>query len=139
MDLIRRITGLTPGEYFRKAIGDPLGLRAWIGLPDLLTIELPGAGAVASADGLAQLFAAALTGPNPLLSPTTITNAAEEVSSGKGYLGSDVGARWGSGSCSTRRSVRCSANAVSVMTAPAVSSRSATTSTASVSRTSATA
>ena len=32
-EVIRRITGLTPGAYFRVAIGDPLGLRTWIGLP----------------------------------------------------------------------------------------------------------
>jgi CubicO group peptidase (beta-lactamase class C family) len=32
-EVIRRITGLTPGAYFRRTIGDPLGLRTWIGLP----------------------------------------------------------------------------------------------------------
>ncbi|MGK4580500.1 serine hydrolase domain-containing protein [Kitasatospora sp. HPMI-4] len=32
-ELIRRITGLTPGAYFREAVGDELGLRTWIGLP----------------------------------------------------------------------------------------------------------
>ncbi|GAA2234479.1 serine hydrolase domain-containing protein [Kitasatospora cystarginea] len=32
-ELIRRITGLTPGAYFRKTVGDVLGLRTWIGLP----------------------------------------------------------------------------------------------------------
>ncbi|GAA1558932.1 serine hydrolase domain-containing protein [Kribbella lupini] len=146
-EVIRRITGLTPGQYFRKAIGEPLGLRAWIGLPAdelddrarlleaegrppmpppehlltrivtmngalnfpgldephgwndpaLLTIELPGAGAVASADGLAGLFTTTVSGKDRLLSPATLTDALTEVSSGKGYLGFDVGARWGSG------------------------------------------
>jgi CubicO group peptidase (beta-lactamase class C family) len=33
-ELIRRITGSTPGRYFRSAVGDRLGLRTWIGLPD---------------------------------------------------------------------------------------------------------
>lgn len=33
-EVIRRITGLTPGVYFRRAIGDPLDLHTWIGLPD---------------------------------------------------------------------------------------------------------
>ena len=33
-EVIRRITGLSPGAFFRMAIGDPLELRAWIGLPD---------------------------------------------------------------------------------------------------------
>lgn len=32
-EMIRRITGMMPGEYFRSAIGDPLALRTWIGLP----------------------------------------------------------------------------------------------------------
>ncbi|MFF7636465.1 serine hydrolase domain-containing protein [Kitasatospora sp. NPDC008050] len=32
-EVIRRITGLTPGAYFREAVGDELGLRTWIGLP----------------------------------------------------------------------------------------------------------
>ncbi len=33
-EVIRRLTGLTPGRYFRMAVGDPLDLRTWIGLPD---------------------------------------------------------------------------------------------------------
>lgn len=32
-EVIRRVTGLTPGSYFRAAVGDRLGLRTWIGLP----------------------------------------------------------------------------------------------------------
>jgi CubicO group peptidase (beta-lactamase class C family) len=32
-EVIRRVTGLTPGAYFRQALGDPLGLYTWIGLP----------------------------------------------------------------------------------------------------------
>jgi len=32
-EVIRRVTGLSPGSYFRKAIGDSLDLHAWIGLP----------------------------------------------------------------------------------------------------------
>ncbi|MFC9223895.1 serine hydrolase domain-containing protein [Streptomyces hygroscopicus] len=149
-EVIRRITGLTPGAYFREAVGDPLGLRAWIGLPAaeldgrarlveaegrpgmpdpehlltrivtmngalvfpgldephgwndpaLLGMELPGAGAVASASGLAGLYAAAVTGiegHRRLLAPETVTDAVREVSSGKGWLGFDMGARWGSG------------------------------------------
>ncbi|GAA4610407.1 serine hydrolase domain-containing protein [Actinoallomurus liliacearum] len=149
-EVIRRLTGLTPGAYFRKAVGDPLRLRAWIGLPDeemsgrarlveaegrpgmpgpehlltrivtmngalvfpgldephgwndpaLLGMELPGAGATASASGLAGLYAAAVTGiegRERLLTPDTVTDAVREVSSGKGWLGFDAGARWGSG------------------------------------------
>lgn len=33
-EVIRRITGLSPGAYFRRTIGDPLELHAWIGLPE---------------------------------------------------------------------------------------------------------
>ena len=32
-EVIRRITGMTPGRYFRDAFGEPLGLQTWIGLP----------------------------------------------------------------------------------------------------------
>ncbi|HET6740294.1 MAG TPA: serine hydrolase domain-containing protein [Kribbella sp.] len=149
-EVVRRVTGQLPGAYFRTAIGDPLGLRAWIGLPEaelpslarleeadgrppaldpehllmrivtmngvlkfpgldvphgwndpaLLRMELPGAGAVASATGLAGVYAAAVTGIDGsprLLTPETVSDAAREVSSGTGFLGFDAGARWGSG------------------------------------------
>lgn len=33
-EIVRRITGRSAGQHFRDAVGDPLGLRAWIGLPD---------------------------------------------------------------------------------------------------------
>jgi CubicO group peptidase (beta-lactamase class C family) len=32
-EVIRRVTGLTPGTYFRQTLGEPLGLHTWIGLP----------------------------------------------------------------------------------------------------------
>lgn len=149
-EVIRRVTGLTPGAYFRRAVGEPLGLRTWIGLPAgemegrarlveaegrppmpgpehllarivtmngalvfpgldephgwndpaLLGMELPGAGATASASGLAGLYAAAVSGiegHERLLTPDTVTDAVGEVSSGEGWLGFDAGARWGSG------------------------------------------
>ncbi|MEQ1735121.1 MAG: serine hydrolase domain-containing protein [Rhodoglobus sp.] len=35
-EVIRRVTGLTVGEYFSKTISAPLGVDAWIGLPSLL-------------------------------------------------------------------------------------------------------
>jgi len=149
-EVVRRITGQRPGAYFRQVVGDPLGLRAWIGFPAdelgtlarlaeaegrppmpgpehlltrivtmngalvfpgldvphgwndpaLLGMELPGAGAVASATGLAGLYAATATGidgHDRLLSAETLTDAVREVSSGQGFLGFDAGARWGSG------------------------------------------
>ena len=33
-EVIRRITGSTPGRFLRQELGDPLGLRTWIGLPE---------------------------------------------------------------------------------------------------------
>ncbi|MFC9688067.1 serine hydrolase domain-containing protein [Kribbella sp. NPDC056951] len=143
-EVIRRLTGLLPGAYFRQAVGERLGLRAWIGLPreelptlarlieapgrppmppaehlltrivtmngalafpgldephgwndpELLGIELPGAGAVASASGLAGLYAAAA---GELLTTERITDLVREVSAGAGFLGFDAGARWGAG------------------------------------------
>ncbi|MCS5734358.1 serine hydrolase domain-containing protein [Herbiconiux daphne] len=33
-EVIRRITGTTVGTYFRRQFAEPLGLRAWIGLPE---------------------------------------------------------------------------------------------------------
>lgn len=32
-EVIRRVTGLSVGEYFRESIAGPLGVEAWIGLP----------------------------------------------------------------------------------------------------------
>ncbi|MFB6891417.1 serine hydrolase domain-containing protein [Kitasatospora sp. NPDC056327] len=154
-EVIRRITGLTPGTWFRETLAGPLGLDVRLGLPaaelprlarlaeaggrrpmpgpeHLLTrivtmngalvfpgldephgwndpalhaVELPGAGAVASATGLSALFAAAVTGVttpdgghrDALLTPATVADATREISSGPGFLGFDAGARWGSG------------------------------------------
>lgn len=33
-ELVRRVTGVSPGTYFRRLVADPLGADAWIGLPD---------------------------------------------------------------------------------------------------------
>ncbi|GAA3044321.1 CubicO group peptidase (beta-lactamase class C family) [Streptomyces olivoverticillatus] len=45
-ELVRRVTGLTPGAYFRESIGDPLDLATWFALPEeeaarLARLELP--------------------------------------------------------------------------------------------------
>ncbi|GLW11617.1 esterase [Microtetraspora sp. NBRC 13810] len=150
-EVIRRITGLTPGAYFREAVADELGLSTWIGLPPdevgrlarlaeaggrpampgpetlitrmvtmngafvfpgleephgwndpaLLTAEIPGAGAVSSANGLAGLYAAAATGVGGsarLLGRDTVTDAVREQSAGVSWSGfPDLGGRWGSG------------------------------------------
>lgn len=33
-EVIRRVSGVPAGEYFRRTLADPLGLRTWIGLPE---------------------------------------------------------------------------------------------------------
>jgi CubicO group peptidase (beta-lactamase class C family) len=33
-EVIHRVSGLLPGEYFRTHIGEPLGLDSWIGVPE---------------------------------------------------------------------------------------------------------
>ena len=120
-EVIKRITGLTPGAFFRQRLGDPLELDTWIGLPDsarpqvafmeaplpdddsdfakgfasalfdpsvertgtmggawafpadssgyvtfnspaIQAAEIPGAGGISSAESLAKLYAACVTG-----------------------------------------------------------------------------
>ena len=129
-EVIRRITGLSAGANFRRALGDPLGLNTWIGIPDaershvawmepplpdddsefakgfasfgndpriirtmslgkafafpsddgqvtfnnpvIQAAEIPGAGGISSAESLAKLYAACVTGVDggsPLLTP----------------------------------------------------------------------
>ncbi|MFI6512543.1 serine hydrolase domain-containing protein [Streptosporangium sp. NPDC050855] len=67
-EVIRRITGLTPGAYFREAVGDELGLRTWIGLPR------------DEAGSLARLVEAegrpAMPGPETLIMRTVTMNGA---------------------------------------------------------------
>ena len=33
-EIIRRITGLSPGQFLRKEVADPLGIDFWVGLPE---------------------------------------------------------------------------------------------------------
>lgn len=157
-EVVRRITGLTPGTYFRRALGDPLALDTWIGLPEsargkvafmeaplpdddselaaefarlasapfverTLTLggafafpadngyvtfnapeiqaaEIPAAGGISSAESLAKLYAACVTGVDgpALLTPASIADALEVRSSGQQLTGQpDDGARWGTG------------------------------------------
>ncbi|MBT2387346.1 serine hydrolase [Streptomyces sp. ISL-11] len=58
-EVIRRITGLTPGAYFREALGDPLGLSTWIGVPEE---ELPRLARLAEGPGRPTL-----PGPDTLI------------------------------------------------------------------------
>lgn len=34
-EVIRRVTGMSPGTYLRNAVGEPLSADVWIGLPDI--------------------------------------------------------------------------------------------------------
>ncbi|WP_420894837.1 serine hydrolase domain-containing protein [Streptomyces noursei] len=47
-EVVRRLAGLKPGAYFRRAIGDDLGLRTWIGVPQE---ELPTLARLVEAEG----------------------------------------------------------------------------------------
>ncbi|MGW7635693.1 serine hydrolase domain-containing protein [Streptomyces decoyicus] len=51
-EVIRRLTGHTPGAYFRTAIGDALGLRTWIGMPQE---EVPRLARLVEAEGRAPM------------------------------------------------------------------------------------
>ncbi|MFE0379983.1 serine hydrolase domain-containing protein [Streptomyces inhibens] len=41
-EVVRRITGLRPGAHFRRIIGDELGLRTWLGMPEEEISQLAG-------------------------------------------------------------------------------------------------
>ncbi|MFC5721258.1 serine hydrolase domain-containing protein [Streptomyces gamaensis] len=60
-ELIRRVTGLTPGGYFRELLGDPLGLETWIGLPPGETGRLARLIGPAEPSRLPELFSRMLT------------------------------------------------------------------------------
>jgi CubicO group peptidase (beta-lactamase class C family) len=158
-EVVRRISGLTPGTYFRHALGDPLGLNTWIGLPAsareqvafmepplpdddsefakefarlgsvpsiertatlggafafpaangyvtfntpaIQAAEIPGAGGISSAESLAKLYAACVTGVEggqPLLTPASIADGLRVQSAGPQLTGQpDDGASWGTG------------------------------------------
>jgi CubicO group peptidase (beta-lactamase class C family) len=158
-EVIRRITGMSPGTNFRRALGDPLGLNTWIGIPDaershvawmepplpdddsefakgfasfgddpriirtmslgkafafpsdagqvtfnnpvIQAAEIPGAGGISSAESLAKLYAACVTGVDggsPLLTPASIADGLRVLSAGPQLTGQpDDGARWGTG------------------------------------------
>ncbi len=68
-EVIRRITGLTPGAFLRKEIAEPLGgLPVWIGLPES---ELPCVARLVEADGRRQM-----PGPEHLLTRIVTMNGA---------------------------------------------------------------
>ncbi|WTY57467.1 serine hydrolase [Streptomyces sp. NBC_00440] len=93
--LIMRMVTMN-GAFAFPGLDEPHGWND----PELLSAEIPGAGAVSSANGLAALYAAAVTevdGSARLLTPATVTDAVREVSAGPTWQGFDTGQRWGSG------------------------------------------
>lgn len=154
-EIIRRVTGLSPGAYLARHIAGPLGASAWIGLPAevepklthltvipppdggiiappppspdwplravtlggalpatlvtekggfndrrLVRAEIPGAGGVATAAGLATIWSAAVTETDGvrLLGPEVAKSATRVVSEGAGlYPAPGPYYRWGMG------------------------------------------
>ncbi len=185
-EVIRRITGEMPGAYFSRVLGEPLGLRTWIGLPAterdavawmlapigepvpasdpvaergitmggafafpadedglvsfndpaIQAAQIPGAGAVSTAESLARLYAACVSevGGARLLSPASVDDAVTVRVSGQQVYGLPTRDTAGApGSWCTRSPARCSAYAASATTAPAGTWPSATTPTRSAS------
>ena len=149
-EVIRRITGEMPGAFFARALGDPLGLRTWIGLPAaerdsvawmlgpigdpgpaidpvsergitmggafpfpadennlvsfndpaIQAAQVPGAGAVSTAESLARLYAACVSDIDAprLLSTASVDDAITVRAAGQQVYGHpDAGHRWGTG------------------------------------------
>ncbi|TDC84210.1 class A beta-lactamase-related serine hydrolase [Micromonospora sp. KC606] len=149
-EVIRRITGEMPGAYFSRTLGEPLGLRTWIGLPAaerdavawmlaplgdpgpaddpvaergitmggafafpadedglvsfndpaIQAAQIPGAGAVSTAESMARLYAACVSEVDGarLLTPGSVDDAVTVRASGQQVYGHpDAGHRWGTG------------------------------------------
>ena len=78
---------------------DPDDLPAAANTPDFLNGEIPAANLIASARGLAKVYAATV-GPidgTRLLTPETVRDARDVQSKGPSFLGIDDGHRWGTG------------------------------------------
>lgn len=83
-ELIRRVTGLSPGQYLQQEIAEPLGLHYWVGLP---TEQLPhcarlvppegGADAVVKLLGADSLTARVMSGPSALFAYDEMWNRPE--------------------------------------------------------------
>ena len=197
-EVIRRITGLAPGTYFRRTLGDPLGLNTWIGLPAserdkvafmeaplpdddsefakefarlgsqpfvertftlggafafpadngsvtfntpaIQAAEIPGAGGISSAESLAKLYAACVTGVDggpALLTPASIADGLRVQSAGPQLTGQPTTAPVGVpvSRSRRRRRNRSLGRVVSGTSAPAASLPSPTSTTARASRT----
>jgi CubicO group peptidase (beta-lactamase class C family) len=83
-ELIRRLTGLSAGQYLAREIAEPLGLRYWVGLPEkelgncARLIPPPGGSdAVAELLGADSLTARVMSGPNQLFGYNEMWNRPE--------------------------------------------------------------
>ena len=66
-ELVRRLSGIPLGAYWEKGFEQPLGLEAWIGVPeDVLSGVVPVFPAKVGSAGREQAFAAALADPQSL-------------------------------------------------------------------------
>jgi len=86
-ELMRRITGLTLGQYLAREIAAPLGLRYWVGLPggqmDRCATLIPPAGgsqAIAELLGSDSLTARVMSGPSNLFAYDDMWNRPEMLS-----------------------------------------------------------
>ena len=76
-ELVRRVSGRSLGTFFRDEIAQPLGLQAWIGLPEQASVDLALLERTGAPSGLAEAILAA--GPDspmaPLLKALTLGGA----------------------------------------------------------------
>lgn len=66
-EMIRRVSGMTVGQYFRKTFGDPLNLDLWIGLPETHARRVELAVQVEGTPGVGLQVVAALNDPTSML------------------------------------------------------------------------
>ena len=88
-EVIRRVTGLTPGQFFAEEIALPLGLSAWIGLPEELEPRVARLEPAPPIDNPAiQPLIDMLTGPGSLFERSVLGIPTDLVTSDGGYFGS---------------------------------------------------
>ena len=83
-ELIRRITGLSPGQYLQQEICEPLGLSYWVGLPERersrcarLVPPEGGSDAIVELLGADSLTARVMSGPSGLFGYNDMWNLPE--------------------------------------------------------------
>jgi CubicO group peptidase (beta-lactamase class C family) len=86
-EVIRRVSGLTPGPFFRAAIADRLALRTWIGVPDdvratVAWMEPP----LPDEDSAAAREAARLADANPVIDRSLTMGGAYRFPADAGFV-----------------------------------------------------